>query len=95
MIAALFRFISKAGNQALLFFKLLKKGVQFEWTKECEKALTQLKVALSIPPILTRPLEGETLYLYFSVSKEALSAILIQETDEGQRPVYFVCKNLY
>lgn len=77
LIAALSRFISKTDNQAFLFFKLLKKGVQFEWTEECEKALTQLKVALSGPPILTRPLEGEMLYLYFSVSKEALSALLI------------------
>ena len=35
-VAALNRFISKATNKCLLFFKTLKKA--FAWTKECETA---------------------------------------------------------
>ena len=35
-VAALNRFISKATNKCLLFFKTLKKA--FAWTEECETA---------------------------------------------------------
>ncbi|MCI70731.1 hypothetical protein A2U01_0091994 [Trifolium medium] len=65
-------------------FKLLRKESAFEWTKECEEALQHLKRALSEPPILTRPNEGETLYLYIAVASEAISAVLIRETEQGQ-----------
>lgn len=46
------------------------------------------------PPVLTRLVEGEILHLYLSVSKEALSTVLIQETEDGQQLVYFGSKVL-
>ncbi|CAJ2640157.1 unnamed protein product [Trifolium pratense] len=61
---------------------------------ECEDALQHLKRALSEPPVLTRPNEGETLYLYLAVASEAISAVLIRETEQGQKPVYFASKAL-
>lgn len=76
------------------FFKLLKKGVEFEWTLECEQALDQLKEMLTKPPILTRPVEGETLYLYLVVSDETVCVVLVRETNLRQCPVYFVSKVL-
>ncbi|XP_050877934.1 uncharacterized protein LOC127081757 [Lathyrus oleraceus] len=49
----------------------------------------------SVPtPVLSRPSEQETLYLYLSVATEAVSAVLIRETDEGQKPIYFTSKAL-
>jgi len=50
----------------------------FEWTDECEKALTRLKNTFSQPPVLSRPDEGETLYLYLSVCSEAVNTVLIR-----------------
>ncbi len=94
MLASLTRFVSKSAQHALPFFRLLKKGIQFEWSPECEEALTQIKRILSQPPVLTRPSPGEVLYLYLAVANEALSAVLVRETDEGQKPVYFVSKAL-
>jgi hypothetical protein len=44
--------------------------------------------------VLSRPDEGETLYLYLSVSSEAVSAVLIRETHEGQKITYFTNKAL-
>ncbi|MCH96103.1 maturase K [Trifolium medium] len=58
------------------------------------KRLQHLKQALSEPPVLTRPVEGETLYLYLAVASEAISVVLIRETEQGQKPVYFVSKAL-
>ncbi|CAJ2666983.1 unnamed protein product [Trifolium pratense] len=94
MLTALSRFVAKSAQHALPLFKLLRKESTFEWTKECEDALQHLKRALSEPPVLTRPNEGETLYLYLAVASEAISAVLIRETEQGQKPVYFVSKAL-
>ncbi|MCI45411.1 hypothetical protein A2U01_0066650, partial [Trifolium medium] len=94
MLTSLSRFVAKSAQHALPLFKLLRKESVFEWTEECEEALQRLKRALSEPPVLTRPNEGETLYLYLSVASEAISSVLIRETGEGQKPVYFVSKAL-
>ncbi|CAJ2676946.1 unnamed protein product [Trifolium pratense] len=94
MLTSLSRFVSKSAQHALPFFKLLKKEAVFEWTDECEQALQHLKKALSEPPVLSRPSDEEVLYLYLSVASEAVSAALIRETNEGQKPVYFTSKAL-
>jgi ribonuclease HI len=41
---------------------------------------------------LSRP--EETLYIYLAVTSDAISAALIRETTEGQKPVYFTSKAL-
>ncbi|GAU38515.1 hypothetical protein TSUD_396320 [Trifolium subterraneum] len=72
----------------------MRKETTFEWTEECEGALKHLKRALSEPPVLTRPVEGKKLYLYLAVASEAISAVLIREIEQGQKPVYFVSRAL-
>ncbi|GAU40449.1 hypothetical protein TSUD_397690 [Trifolium subterraneum] len=89
MLTSMARFVAKSAQHALPLFKLLRKETTFEWTEECEGALQHLKRALSEPPVLTRPVEGEKLYLYLAVASEAISAVLIRETEQGQNPVYF------
>ncbi|GAU49854.1 hypothetical protein TSUD_129960 [Trifolium subterraneum] len=94
MLTSMARFVAKSAQHALPLFKLLRKEITFEWTEECEGALQHLKRALSEPPVLTRPVEGEKLYLYLAVASEAISAVLIRETEQGQKPVYFVSRAL-
>ncbi|GAU34804.1 hypothetical protein TSUD_394300, partial [Trifolium subterraneum] len=94
MLTSMARFVAKSAQHALPLFKLLRKETAFEWTEECEGALQHLKRALSEPPVLTRPVEGEKLYLYLAVASEAISAVLIRETEQGQKPVYFVSRAL-
>ena len=50
-VAALSRFISKLGEKALPFYKLMKKADKFEWTPEAEEALKDLKRLLTTPQI--------------------------------------------
>jgi len=83
MLIALSRFVAKSTQHALPFFKLLRKKTKFEWTEECETALKHLKETLSAPPVLSRPDQGEVLYLYLSVSFDAFNAVLVRETMEG------------
>jgi len=94
MLTALSRFVAKSAQHDLPFFKLLRKETKFEWTDECENALKHLKQTPSAPLVLSRPEQGEVLYLYLSISSDAVSAVLIRETTEGKKPVYFTSKAL-
>ena len=48
-VTALGRFISKLGERALPFFKLMKKKGPFEWTPEADRAFQDLKKYLTSP----------------------------------------------
>ena len=87
-IAALNRFVSRATDKCLPFFKTLKQA--FAWIDECEAAFQDLKRYLSNPPLLSLSKQGENLYLYLVVSETAISAALIREEDRKQHPVYYV-----
>ena len=87
-VAALNRFVSKATDKCLPFFKTLKKA--FAWTEECETAFQELKHYLSNPSLLSPSKEGEDLFLYLAVSVTAVSATLIREENKVQLLVYYV-----
>ena len=79
-IAALNRFVSKATDKCLPFFRTLRKS--FEWTDECQKAFEDLKKYLSSPPLLSSSKPREELYLYIAVSQATVSAALVRK-EEG------------
>jgi len=91
-LAALSRFLSCADDKAFAFFASIKKKDKFEWTSDCEEAFTNVKEFLSSPPVLHRPSPGSTLSLYLSVSDNAISSVLMEDSEEGEKPVYFVSK---
>lgn len=92
-LVALNRFVSRSSDKCLPFFMVLKKA--FSWTEECERAFGELKIYLANPPLLSRPVEGEILYLYLAVSRTAVSSVLVREESGKQRPVYFTSKVLH
>ena len=79
-VAALNRFVSKATDKCLPFFRVLRKS--FEWTDECQKAFKDLKKYLSSPPLLSPSMPGEELYLYIAISQAVVSAALVRD-EEG------------
>ena len=87
-VAALNRFVSKAMDKCLPFFKTLKKA--FAQTEECETAFQELKHYLSNPPLLSPSKDGENLFLYLAVSVTTVSASLIREENKVQLPLYYV-----
>jgi len=94
-IAALNRFISKATDRCLPFFDALRKGKKdVQWTPECQKAFEELIQHMATPPMLSKPNDGEDLFLYLAVSAHALSAALVREDSKVQRPVYYISKRL-
>ena len=80
-IAALNRFISKATDRCLHFFRNLRKS--FEWTNECQMAFDNLKAYLSSPSLLSPSKLGEELYPYLAVSQAAVGVALVREEDES------------
>ena len=86
------RFVSKATDKCLPFFKVLRKA--FEWTDECQKAFQDLKDYLTTAPLLSPSVHGEELYLYLAVSPHAVSSMLIREEGKVQKPVYYTSRAL-
>ena len=87
-IAAINRFVSRATDKCLPFFKTLKQA--FVWTDECEAAFQELKRYLSHPPFSSLSTKGESLQLYLAMSATAVSVALIREEDKKQLLVYYV-----
>uniref|UniRef100_A0A1J3HXG1 Retrovirus-related Pol polyprotein from transposon opus n=1 Tax=Noccaea caerulescens TaxID=107243 RepID=A0A1J3HXG1_NOCCA len=93
-IAALNRFISRSTDKCLPFYQLLRGNKRFEWDAQCEDAFQELKLYLSTPPVLSQPEQGETLYLYISVSRSAVSSVLVREDRGEQKPIFYISKTL-
>ena len=58
-VTALNRFVSRATDKCMPFFKVLKKA--FQWTDECEEALAKLKEYLTKPSLLSPSVMREKL----------------------------------
>ena len=99
-MAALSRFVSRLGERAMPFYKLLKKQDKFQWTPEAQQALDKLKEFLTSPPVLVPPMPEEPLLLYITATSHVVStAIVVERQEEGhiqkiQHPVYFISEVL-
>ena len=56
-VAALNRFVSKATDKCLPFFRVLKKA--FEWTDDCQRAFQDLKAYLTTALLLSPSVLGK------------------------------------
>ncbi|KAL0445726.1 UNVERIFIED_CONTAM: hypothetical protein Slati_1700500 [Sesamum latifolium] len=93
-MAALSRFLSRGAERGLPFFKTLRKTESLSWNKECQDAFDKLKEYLSNPPLLTKTLVREMLYIYLSASEETVSAVLVRAEGRENQPVYYISKVL-
>jgi hypothetical protein len=78
-LTTLSRFISRLAEQALPFFKLLRKSRPFVWTKDAEEVFQELKRYLTSPPVMVALEPGEPLLLYIAATSEAVSMVLVTE----------------
>ena len=76
-VVAFNRFVLKATNKCLSFFKVLRKVV--EWTDKCQQAFKELKAYLITTPLLSPSKPSEELYLYLVISPHAVNSALIRE----------------
>ncbi|XP_062173536.1 uncharacterized protein LOC133878998 [Alnus glutinosa] len=66
----------------------------FVWDSKCEEAFGNLKEYLMNPPLLSRLVEGDVLYMYLAVSPSAVSSALVREEKGVQKSVYFMSRAL-
>ena len=78
-VAALSCFVSRATDRCAPFFDVLKGSKKFKWTNKCKQAFLTLKEHLRCLPLLSKPIEGEKLYLYLVLYEEAFSTSLVRE----------------
>ena len=91
-VAALNRFVSRATDKCLPFFRTLKKS--FKWTDECQQAFEESKAYLSAPPLLSPSQPNEELFLYLVVSSTSVNTALIKKEEKVQKPIYYASRAL-
>ena len=95
MAATLNMFISRSVDRCRLFFLLINKWKNFEWTEKCAKAFQQLKDYLAQLPIMSSPEPDEVLFAYLAVAPYAVSLVLIRVDNGIQQPICYVSKSLH
>ncbi|KAI5335008.1 hypothetical protein L3X38_025141 [Prunus dulcis] len=94
-VATLTRFISKATDKCVPFFKALKGGKQhIVWTAECDQVFQDVKSYMSKTQMLSKPLPGEILLLYLSVSSTDVSSMLIRKPEKVELQIFYISKAL-
>ena len=71
--------------------QLIKKGVQWQWTKDCQNSFDKLKEILTSDIVLAYPQTDRPYKLYTDASNYAVGAILVQEDDSGiERVIHYL-----
>ena len=73
------RFIPEFSRIAKPMTELLKKGVKFYWSIQCEEAFQKLKTLLTSAPILAQPDTTKPFDVYCDASGTGLGCVLMQE----------------
>jgi hypothetical protein len=73
------KFIPDFSRIAKPMTELLKKGVKFVWSEECDKAFHTLREHLTSAPMLTQPDMSKPFEVFCDASGTGLGCILIQE----------------
>ncbi|KAL0447840.1 UNVERIFIED_CONTAM: Retrovirus-related Pol polyprotein from transposon.6 [Sesamum latifolium] len=60
------------------FTKLLRKGVAFQWTEQCQQSFDELKRRLTSTPILVLPSGSDGYVVYIDASKQDFGCVLMQ-----------------
>jgi hypothetical protein len=97
-VAALNKFIPRAAERSLPFFRVLRSSNYFQWSETQKQAFQELKDYLSNMTKLCPPEPKSSLLMYLSTSNSAVSAVLVQEKEEEgkfkQILVYFALEAL-
>jgi len=84
-LIALSRFVPRLAKRTRPMVQLLRKGKKFAWDDQCEEIFKQFKEFLTSPVVIQKPRVDHPILVYLAVSKEAVSATVVQETSSVLR----------
>jgi hypothetical protein len=74
---------------------LLKKDTPFIWDERAQEYFYALKKYLVSTPLLKSPDYGRDYLIYFTMCKEMIGMVLVQEDDElHENVIYYLIRNL-
>jgi len=88
------RFVKNSSAIAAPLFGLMKKGVRFKWTAECQQALDTLKLKLMTEPVLALPNDEGTYILDTDACNVGLGAVMSQEQFGTERVIAYASRTL-
>ena len=88
------RFVKDFSSIAVPLYGLMKKGVDFVWTKECQRAFEELKQRLTSGPILALPENEGTYVLDTDASDFGLGAVLSQQQAKGEKVIAYASRTM-
>jgi len=88
------RFVKDFSSVAAPLFSLMKKGVRFHWSTECQQAFDVLKEKLMAEPVLALPNDKGTYILDTDASDFGLGAVLSQQQNGKERVIAYSSRTL-
>ena len=88
------RYIKDFASIAYPLHQLTRKKMQFLWDAQCEEAFTSLRTALVQQPVLAHPDFTLPFILTTDASATGLGAVLSQQQDSGEKPIYYGSRGL-
>ncbi|XP_028053606.1 uncharacterized protein LOC114257970 [Camellia sinensis] len=88
------RFIPALAEISAPFGSLLKGDSKFAWNQEHQKAFERIKAALTSPQTMIAPQPGVPLMLYLTSTPKSIGALLVQDVDRVERPVYYISRKI-
>ncbi|XP_062704251.1 uncharacterized protein K02A2.6-like [Aedes albopictus] len=89
------KFVKNLATLMSPIYKLLKKGVKFEWTAECREAFTRVKGEICRDITLAHFDPAAKIILTCDASNVGVSAVLSQVKNGVERPVAFASRILH
>ena len=77
------RFIPGLAAVTSTFSPLLKKGIPFNWSAECQEAFEKVQAIMTRLPTVCAPTARKPLRLYLASNSQAIGALVAQEDDNG------------
>lgn len=96
------RFIAGFAKIAQPLVQLLNKGIQWEWTQQCQAAFNTFKDRLTSAPVLAMPSYGDPFIVQTDASVVGIGAVLSQRVSDTaaadlkpvERPIAFISRTL-
>ena len=67
-----------------------KKEVTFVWCDQCQKVFKKIQMILADPHTMVASIHRKPLLLYIANTEQSLGALLVQEHEGVEKPIYYI-----